>query len=98
MSISKDISLSLEIFPPNSLEELIRLDGKCKQLAQLNPDFFSVTFGASGSSQWRTQHLVQHLVKNNICTVPHMACIHMTKQEISKILREYHIDSIKFIK
>jgi len=95
MAIKNNITLSVEIFPPNSETDFTQLNKKCIRLNKLNPDFFSVTFGASGSHQEKTQNLVRHLLKNGIKVVPHISCVNMTQQRMSEILDEYMQIGIK---
>ncbi|RMD71332.1 MAG: methylenetetrahydrofolate reductase [NAD(P)H], partial [Gammaproteobacteria bacterium] len=47
-------SLSFEFFPPKSGEGAARLRRAYMKLAQLRPEFFSVTYGAGGSTRERT--------------------------------------------
>ena len=57
MSTNKPI-LSFEFFPPKTPEGMEKLRATQRQLAQLNPEFFSVTFGAGGSTRDRTLETV----------------------------------------
>jgi len=50
--------ISFEFFPPKTEEGVLKLRETRKQLALLNPKFFSVTFGAGGSTRDRTMDAV----------------------------------------
>ncbi len=89
MSVNKNISISFEIFPPNTLNGFRKLKTVCQQLNQLNPNFFSVTFGAGGSSQLKTQRIVRQFTRAQVPTVPHLSCINMTKARLQQILDNY---------
>lgn len=87
--------LSFEFFPPKTEKAWNTLLDTATQLAELNPDFFSVTFGASGMSQQGTPETVHTLKKhtNTIC-VPHISCVHSTCSDLDVLLRQYQQDGI----
>ena len=71
-------SLSFEIFPPKKDAELENIDETLEVLAELEPDFISVTFGAGGSSNCnRTIELAKKIkYEYNIEPVVHLTCLH----------------------
>jgi methylenetetrahydrofolate reductase (NADPH) len=85
----RDIAVSFEIFPPKTSAGLGNLSEICRDLNALNPDYFSVTFGAGGSSQLKTQCVVEQLVREKMPAVPHISCIHMTKERLNELLTKY---------
>ncbi|MGB6976625.1 MAG: methylenetetrahydrofolate reductase [NAD(P)H] [Gammaproteobacteria bacterium] len=88
-------SLSFEVFPPCSDIGVANLENTCQQLSQFNPNFFSVTFGAGGSSQLKTKKVVHDLVANDIPVVPHISCINTSREDILLLLDEYIKKNIK---
>ncbi len=84
-----EFSFSFEIYPPTSSEAVDHLIEKCLLLNKLKPRFFSVTFGASGSSQEKTQELVEKLRALNINTVPHISCVDMSYERLITLLDHY---------
>ena len=62
---------SFEFFPPNTAEGAQKLAETAKQLAQLKPEFFSVTYGAGGSTRERTLQAVLDLCKAGHAAAPH---------------------------
>ena len=56
-------TLSCEFFPPRTPEAIARLDLACRELAALRPEFFSVTFGAGGSTRDLTLETVQRITE-----------------------------------
>jgi len=58
-------------------------------LAQLNPDFFSVTFGAGGSTRDKTYDTVVNIQQNGVSAAPHLSCVASTKENILEILQNY---------
>lgn len=91
MTTRKNISISFEIFPPNTPKGFQQIEETCTALHTLDPDFFSVTFGAGGASQLKTQHMVGRLVQKNITTMPHISCIHMTHAHLKALLEKYRL-------
>lgn len=79
-------SLSFEIFPPKKDTELNNIDETLEVLAELKPDFISVTFGAGGSSNCnRTIELAKKIkYEYNIEPVVHLTCLHYDKHEIDE--------------
>jgi methylenetetrahydrofolate reductase (NADPH) len=68
-----------------------------KQLAQLNPKFFSVTFGAGGSTRDRTLETVVEIQSEGLEAAPHLSCISSTREEILAILEQYKAHGIRHI-
>lgn len=85
----KKRSLSFEIFPPKKDTELENIDETLSVLAELEPDFISVTFGAGGSSNCnRTIELAKKIkYEYGIEPVVHLTCLHYDKNEIDEFAR-----------
>src|SRR3569832_2392575 len=75
-------TFSFEFFPPKTAEGTEKLRATRKQLAQLNPKFFSVTFGAGGSTRDRTLETVSEIQTSNSEAAPHLSCIGSTEASI----------------
>jgi methylenetetrahydrofolate reductase (NADPH) len=80
---------SFEFYPPKTLEGTKNLEKVHQELAQLNPDFFSVTFGAGGSTRDNTYDTVVKIQKSGISAAPHLSCVASTKENILGILQNY---------
>ena len=81
---------SFEFFPPKTPEGITKLAATSKLLAALQPRFFSVTFGAGGSTRDHTFETVLDLQKNTgIEAAPHLSCICSTRENIRKALAAY---------
>jgi methylenetetrahydrofolate reductase (NADPH) len=86
---------SFEFFPPKTAEGLAKLEQTSLELAKLKPLFFSVTFGAGGSTRDRTFSTVvdiQH--KSGIEVAPHLSCISSTHDNIREVLHAYKEEGI----
>ncbi len=89
--------LSFEFFPPKTQEGMDKLHATRKQLGQLNPEFFSVTFGAGGSTRDRTLETVIEIQREGHKAAPHLSCIGSTRENIRAILNEYKSHGIRHI-
>lgn len=81
--------LSIEFFPPQTAEGAEKLRGVRAQLAELKPSFFSVTYGAGGSTRERTFATVKEIAASGWEAAPHLSCIGSTRDGIREILNEY---------
>ena len=84
---TQSLNLSYEFFPPRTEAGKIKLVETRKQLAPLNPEFFSVTFGAGGSTRDNTLETVVDIQQNsNVDACPHLTCVGATNAEIIELL------------
>ena len=90
-------SVSFEFFPPRSEEGVLKLNKTIKTLSEFNPEFFSVTFGAGGSTKAKTLETVLTIEASNNNGVPHLSCISASKDEIRNLLNEYKSHDIKHV-
>ena len=90
-------TFSFEFFPPRTPEGLDRLRATWKQLAQLEPRFFSVTYGAGGSTQERTLGVVTEILKAGFEAAPHLSCVGSTRAEIVETIEQYRAQGIRHI-
>lgn len=88
---------SLEFFPPKTAEGMEKLRETRRQLAQLKPKFFSVTFGAGGSTQERTLETVLEIQAEGLSAAPHLSCVGSTRENIRTILDTYRNNGIRHI-
>ena len=83
-------SFSFEFFPPKTDKGKEKLAKVRSELSKLNPDFFSVTYGAGGSTQETTlQTVIESQQESGIETAPHLSCIGSKKDMILGILNTY---------
>ncbi len=88
---------SFEFFPPKTPEGQTKLQGVRDELARRKPDFFSVTYGAGGSTQERTINTVLNFQDQGIATAPHLSCVGSTKQTITELLDLYKENGVSRI-
>jgi methylenetetrahydrofolate reductase (NADPH) len=88
---------SFELFPPNTDEGAEKLAVTARELALLKPKFFSVTYGAGGSTQARTLKAVLDLRAAGHDAAPHISCIGSTRAGLREILGQYRDNGIKHV-
>jgi methylenetetrahydrofolate reductase (NADPH) len=81
--------ISIEFFPPQTPEGVEKLRTVRAELAKLKPEFFSVTYGAGGSTRERTFTVVKEIAAEGFDAAPHLSCIGSTRESIREILNEY---------
>lgn len=90
-------TFSLELFPPQTPEGAEKLRAARAQMAQLKPRFFSVTFGAGGSTRERTLETVLEIQGEGHRAAPHLSCIGSTRESIRNILAQYRRHGIRHL-
>lgn len=80
---------SVELFPPKTAEGMAKLKLEIAQLKSLKPAYFSVTYGAGGSTRDGTLDTVAWLRELNLDTAPHLACIGSTREQVRELLTHY---------
>ncbi|NOT14452.1 MAG: methylenetetrahydrofolate reductase [NAD(P)H] [Methylotenera sp.] len=91
----KNPPVSFEFFPPKTADGMSKLHDARTQLAQFSPEFFSVTFGAGGSTRDRTMDTVLEIQNEGHQAAPHISCISSSKEEILELLYAYKAQGIK---
>ncbi|HKW80647.1 MAG TPA: methylenetetrahydrofolate reductase [NAD(P)H] [Casimicrobiaceae bacterium] len=84
-----DRIFSFEFFPPATPEGVAKLAATRAQLAQLGPKFFSVTYGAGGSTRDRTLAAVLDIQASGQRAAPHISCIGSTRETVRATLATY---------
>ncbi|MFN4342486.1 MAG: methylenetetrahydrofolate reductase [NAD(P)H] [Azonexus sp.] len=87
--------ISIEFFPPQTPEGIAKLRAVRAELARLQPQFFSVTYGAGGSTRERTFAVVKEIAAEGFDAAPHLSCIGSSRESIREILAEYQAAGIR---
>ncbi|MDF1764133.1 MAG: methylenetetrahydrofolate reductase [NAD(P)H] [Oleibacter sp.] len=90
-------TLSFEFFPTKTDEGTEKLLKVRDELAEFNPEFFSVTYGAGGSTRDRTYAIVKSLQERGIAAAPHLSCVGDSTADLRDLLNEYKELGIKRI-
>lgn len=88
---------SFEFYPPKTEAGAESLQMVHDKLSRLNPDFFSVTFGAGGSTREKTFETVVKIQEHGVAAAPHLSCVASTHENIREILQSYKANGIKKI-
>jgi methylenetetrahydrofolate reductase (NADPH) len=97
MPSPKTFSLSFEFFPPKTSEGMKNLEKTALELSITKPHFFSMTFGAGGSTRDGTFDAIKKIQHLNISVAPHLACVGLTRDEIIAIIKIYQSHGIERI-
>jgi methylenetetrahydrofolate reductase (NADPH) len=88
---------SFEFFPPKTPEGAAKLQDTVRQLGQLSPDFFSVTFGAGGSTREGTLSTVLSIRDAGYAGAPHVSCVTSTRAQLTEVIAQYKGHGIRHI-
>ncbi|HLW05537.1 MAG TPA: methylenetetrahydrofolate reductase [NAD(P)H] [Azoarcus sp.] len=94
----RSTGLSIEFFPPQTPAGIEKLCATQARLdAALKPEFFSVTYGAGGSTRERTFNTVCKIAATGAEAAPHLSCVGSSREELRAILEEYTSAGIRRI-
>jgi methylenetetrahydrofolate reductase (NADPH) len=88
-------NFSIEFYPPKTIEGADKLRLARAKLATLNPKYFSVTFGAGGSTQQGTLDTVLEILAEGHAAAPHLSCVGGSREAIRAILADFKSHGIK---
>jgi methylenetetrahydrofolate reductase (NADPH) len=92
---SAAVPVSFEFFPPNTPAGSEKLKAVVQELAVARPEFFSVTYGAGGSTREKTLATVSAIAALGHEAAPHLSCVGSTREGISEILATYRAQKIR---
>ena len=89
------VPISFEFFPPNTPVGSDKLKTVVSELASVQPEFFSVTYGAGGSTRDKTLATVKDIAAMGHEAAPHLSCVGSTQESIREILATYRAQGIR---
>jgi methylenetetrahydrofolate reductase (NADPH) len=96
--LARGRTYSFEFFPPKTEEAQAQLTATITELAPLKPSFFSVTYGAGGSTRTRTRDVVINMARTgSVPPMAHLTCVSHTRDDISSLLGEYKAAGVENI-
>lgn len=99
--MSTNLTLSCEFFPPKTDKGISNLRRVREKLQPLKPEFYSVTFGAGGSTQDNTKEAVleiqQQQPQTGIDAAPHLSCVGSSAERLRELLNTYKQNNIRRI-
>ena len=93
--MTQPVPISFEFFPPNTPVGDQKLKEVVRQLGALRPEFFSVTYGAGGSTREKTLNTVRAIAEAGFEAAPHLSCVGSTRAGIAEILDTYRAQNIR---
>ena len=93
--MTTSLPISFEFFPPNTPVDDDKLKTVVRELGALQPEFFSVTYGAGGSTRDKTLHTVRAIAEAGFEAAPHLSCVGSTREGIAEILDTYRAQKIR---
>ncbi|MES3025065.1 MAG: methylenetetrahydrofolate reductase [NAD(P)H] [Pseudomonadota bacterium] len=87
-------NFSIEFYPPKTAEGADKLRVARAKLAQLNPKYFSVTFGAGGSTQQGTLDTVREILAEGHVGAPHLSCVGGSRESVREVLNQFKLAGI----
>lgn len=94
-SLKLPVPVSFEFFPPNTEAGAEKLKNVVRELGSAAPEFFSVTYGAGGSTRDRTLSTVRDIAALGFEAAPHLSCVGSTRAGIAEILATYRAQNIR---
>ncbi len=95
MNAPSTVPISFEFFPPNTPVGSEKLMTVVSDLAAVAPEFFSVTYGAGGSTREKTLNTVRAIAASGHEAAPHLSCVGSTRDNIAEILSTYREQGIR---
>jgi methylenetetrahydrofolate reductase (NADPH) len=93
----RPVPISFEFFPPNTPTGSEKLKTVVQELAIVQPEFFSVTYGAGGSTRDKTLATVRDIAALGFEAAPHLSCVGSTRAGLSEILATYRAQGLRRI-
>lgn len=87
--MSSQKSFSIEVFPPKAPDAVAELRRIRAQLALLGPKYFSITYGAGGSTQQGTYDISLEILNEGFEPAPHITCIGATYEKVREQIAQY---------
>jgi methylenetetrahydrofolate reductase (NADPH) len=89
-------TLSYELFPPRSDASAEALWKTIALLAETNPDFASITYGASGATRHSSRGVVQRLaIEHTIPPLAHLTCVDQSRAEVTGVIEEFMAEGVR---
>ncbi|WP_169164188.1 methylenetetrahydrofolate reductase [Cellulomonas taurus] len=89
-------TVSFELYPPRNPNAAPKLWSTVRALADVRPDFVSVTYGASGSTRDTTRTLVRRLLRETSLTpIAHLTCVGTSRAELAATVEEFLDEGVR---
>ena len=92
---SKNRTLSFEVFPPKKIENFDSVMSAAAEIAKLEPDYMSVTYGAGGGTSRYTSEIASRLQNFGVTALAHLTCVSSSKEQVQRVLSDLRDRKIK---
>jgi len=93
--LTGEIRVSFEVYPPRDQNSGESLESSILELAKLNPEFISVTFGAGGSSTKNSLAVLKFILENTSASaLAHLTCVGHSFLETKALVNEFMDEGI----
>lgn len=93
----KEPTLSFEVFPPKTSDNFDSIENATNAIADLKPDFMSVTYGAGGSTSKFTTEIATNINNKGVAALAHLTCVNATKESLDEQLENLKAKGIENI-
>ena len=90
-------SLSFEVFPPKTSDKFDTVEKAALEIADLNPSFMSVTYGAGGGTSKYTAEIAERILQRGVTPLAHLSCISSTREMVREQLTSLKAKGIENI-
>ena len=90
-------SLSFEVFPPKTQDKFEVVSSAATKIADLKPDFMSVTYGAGGTTAKYTVEIAKSILDTGVTPLAHLTCVNSSKESILEKLQQFKENGIENI-
>jgi methylenetetrahydrofolate reductase (NADPH) len=80
---------SFEMYPPRSAAAELAIYETIDRLVETDPEFISVTYGASGSTRESSLGVLRHLLATPVLTMAHLTCVGWSYEDATNVIREF---------
>lgn len=94
---SGKVTVSCELFPPKQGTDIAQVQQVVHDIAQLNPAYMSVTYGAGGGTSQNTVKIAAEIQRNGVPALAHLSCVSSTKEQVVRVLDELKANRIENI-
>ncbi len=86
----KKVTLSFEVFPPKKADGFESISKATEAIAELHPDFMSVTYGAGGGTSSFTVDIAKNLQnEKGVTVIPHLTCVSSNKEHVHRMIEQF---------
>lgn len=91
------MDISFEVFPPKTEAGLTQLALTSRRLAEVDPVFISVTYGAGGSHRHHSFHAIEAAAESGATIAAHLTCVGQPVDEITEVMDSYETLGVEHI-